>query len=166
MDRPMTAPTLAEIKFTGWIPIGLAPVEWEGLPVLWRDSQTSPLQIKIIPAGFSRIARHCGDIQVAGVASGNPLSDIPDAFAALAAECDLLRAKLEARAAPPSDAMDIAQSIADRCAGRTGNDCEAGREIVFLESEFLSEVADAITAARAEVEARYKLERVRVAHQS
>lgn len=56
---------------------------------MWRDSPSSSLTVRVLPAGFSRLARHTGDIQVAGVEDGgDPLAAIPDLIARLIAERD------------------------------------------------------------------------------
>jgi hypothetical protein len=61
---------MTELKFTGWLPIGLSPKSWEGKPVFWRDHPTAAVEFRVIPIGFSRLERHCGETMVAGVAGG------------------------------------------------------------------------------------------------
>lgn len=73
------------MRFLGWIPIGLSPPQWEGKPVLWRDSPRAPFVIRRVPPGFSRELRHCGQTEVAGVVDGEPLANIPDYIATLTA---------------------------------------------------------------------------------
>lgn len=70
---------MSKLQFTGWMPIGTSPKDWEGKVVFWRDIPVDPFQMRTIPQGFSRLAHHCGEIQVAGIEGGSdPLAELPD----------------------------------------------------------------------------------------
>jgi hypothetical protein len=95
---------MSALKFTGWLPIGVSPKAWEGKLVFWRDGESGNVTLQQIPDGFSRLAHHCGSIQVAGIEGGaHPANALFDLLTEQKRQIDEL-----------IEALEKARSVLDR----------------------------------------------------
>jgi hypothetical protein len=78
------------IEYFVWIPVYLAPKEWEGKNVIIRNSPTSRSELYPLPFNFSRDPNHCGMIEVLG-----PLQNVLEKATTVAAEPAAVRDDFE-----------------------------------------------------------------------
>jgi hypothetical protein len=55
---------LAAYEAVLWIPVEHAPAEWEGAVVLCAHPDGRPIELQLLPHGYSRNPGHCGGLRV------------------------------------------------------------------------------------------------------